>query len=149
MIKRIKIPQLIYQKIILETRGLCCICHLNNIDEIHHIKAIYEGGLNNYENLIGLCSNCHTRIHKYKSFTEKKLFEIKESWKNDCIKYLTEIITAQPDPIFISKFIATEYIRTFNKTEYSKFKTRLNAFLQIGEVYKNLARVNKHLIKRM
>ncbi|MBI3094074.1 MAG: HNH endonuclease [Rhodocyclales bacterium] len=31
--------------------------------EVHHIDELSEGGLTEYENLIVLCPNCHTRVH--------------------------------------------------------------------------------------
>ncbi len=40
----------------------CTICHAPWL-EIHHIKELCDGGLTEYENLIVLCPNCHTRVH--------------------------------------------------------------------------------------
>ena len=37
----------------------CCI----NITERHHITEFYKGGKHSEENLILLCSNCHTQVH--------------------------------------------------------------------------------------
>jgi hypothetical protein len=41
----------------------CTICHAPWL-EIHHIDELGEGGETKYENLIVLCPNCHTRVHK-------------------------------------------------------------------------------------
>jgi 5-methylcytosine-specific restriction endonuclease McrA len=40
----------------------CTIC-LAPWLEIHHIDELSEGGSTQYENLIVLCPNCHTRVH--------------------------------------------------------------------------------------
>jgi hypothetical protein len=48
---------------LLEVAGhKCTICKAPYC-EIHHIKELSKGGLTNYENLIVLCPNCHTRVH--------------------------------------------------------------------------------------
>lgn len=43
--------------------GKCPFCG-KPIEHYHHIKLRSEGGSNRPENLVGLCSGCHTRIHK-------------------------------------------------------------------------------------
>lgn len=40
----------------------CTICRAPWL-EIHHIKELGDGGNTEYENLIVLCPNCHTRVH--------------------------------------------------------------------------------------
>ncbi|MBQ4403488.1 MAG: HNH endonuclease [Selenomonadaceae bacterium] len=34
--------------------------------EVHHIKPLSEGGKNDTENLMALCSSCHAKIHSSK-----------------------------------------------------------------------------------
>jgi 5-methylcytosine-specific restriction endonuclease McrA len=41
----------------------CTICHAPWL-EIHHIQELGDGGKTEYENLIVLCPNCHTRVHQ-------------------------------------------------------------------------------------
>lgn len=41
----------------------CTICHAPWL-EIHHIEELGKGGKTEYENLIVLCPNCHTRVHQ-------------------------------------------------------------------------------------
>lgn len=43
--------------------GKCPFCG-KTIEHYHHIKPRSEGGSNRPENLVGLCSDCHARIHK-------------------------------------------------------------------------------------
>lgn len=40
----------------------CTICHAPWL-EIHHIEELADGGQTEYENLVVLCPNCHTRVH--------------------------------------------------------------------------------------
>lgn len=40
----------------------CTICKAPWL-EIHHIRELANGGQTEYENLIVLCPNCHTRVH--------------------------------------------------------------------------------------
>lgn len=44
-------------------QGKCVLCN-NSIEHIHHIKPKSEGGSDSVSNLIGLCQNCHSEIHK-------------------------------------------------------------------------------------
>ena len=40
----------------------CTLCHAPWL-EIHHIQELSEGGSTEYDNLVVLCPNCHTRVH--------------------------------------------------------------------------------------
>lgn len=33
------------------------------VDQVHHIVPLREGGINDFSNLVSLCSACHARIH--------------------------------------------------------------------------------------
>ena len=48
----------------------CAWCGVN-LMERHHIKPYAEGGRNVSENLILLCSNCHTLVHQGKIYAEE------------------------------------------------------------------------------
>jgi len=41
----------------------CTICRAPWL-EIHHIQELSKGGKTEYDNLIVLCSNCHSRVHQ-------------------------------------------------------------------------------------
>lgn len=47
--------------------GQCGICKFNlkPLLEIHHILPLQQGGDNSLENIVCLCPNCHTIIHKF------------------------------------------------------------------------------------
>ena len=50
----------------------CTICRAPWL-EIHHIDELCEGGKTEYENLIVLCPNCHTRVHAERVPTKEEL----------------------------------------------------------------------------
>ena len=58
------IPEKVKKKIWQEANMRCAQCGESDVDtlEIHHIKAVQSGGTNDKENLILLCSNCHSKI---------------------------------------------------------------------------------------
>jgi len=47
------------EAITMRDGGLCKACVTFPVLEIHHIKAIVDGGTDDLENLAGLCSLCH------------------------------------------------------------------------------------------
>jgi hypothetical protein len=57
----------------------CTICSAPWM-EIHHINELSEGGETTYENLIVLCPNCHTRVHRENvpSKTELRHYKLKQ-----------------------------------------------------------------------
>jgi hypothetical protein len=67
----------------------CCICHVQCGVEIecHHIVAEAEGGLNDLENCIPLCFNCHAKVQHYNpkhprgnKFTPEELKQHRDKW---------------------------------------------------------------------
>ena len=58
------IPEKVKKKIWQEANMRCAKCGESDVDilEIHHIKAVQSGGTNDKENLLLLCSNCHSKI---------------------------------------------------------------------------------------
>lgn len=57
--------------------GRCEVCDFfcHPIMNIHHVKPVSKGGTGFPQNLIALCPNCHTTIHRLKD-TEKEGDEI-------------------------------------------------------------------------
>jgi HNH endonuclease len=57
----------------------CTVCHAPWL-EIHHIDELSEGGATEYDNLIVLCPNCHTRVHAegIPSKTELRHYKLKQ-----------------------------------------------------------------------
>ena len=43
----------------------CGACKVGEIEHIHHILMLKNGGMNTKDNLIGLCRECHCLIHDW------------------------------------------------------------------------------------
>ena len=43
----------------------CAVCKKNNVDHIHHMIMLKNGGSNHPSNLIGVCMECHIEIHPW------------------------------------------------------------------------------------
>ena len=50
----------------LKINPFCKECYKNNkltaANEVHHIIPVYEGGTDDYDNLMALCKSCHSKI---------------------------------------------------------------------------------------
>ncbi len=61
------------ERLLYELAGhRCTICTAPWM-EIHHIEELSEGGKTEFENLIVLCPNCHTRVHREQIPTKAEL----------------------------------------------------------------------------
>lgn len=58
-----------------EQRGKCACCK-NQITQYHHINHRADGGIDHVKNIIGLCDECHEKIHK-SADAEELLLELK------------------------------------------------------------------------
>jgi len=58
------VPKKIEKQIFQEANSMCPFCAENDVTtlEIHHIKAIADGGSDEPNNLILTCANCHSKI---------------------------------------------------------------------------------------
>ena len=68
------------ERLLFELAGhRCTICAAPWM-EIHHIDELSEGGKTEFENLIVLCPNCHTRVHREQIPTkiELKNYKLKQ-----------------------------------------------------------------------
>jgi 5-methylcytosine-specific restriction protein A len=49
------------------THPLCELCQaegkLKPADLVHHKRKLTDGGTNEWENLMALCNECHSRLH--------------------------------------------------------------------------------------
>lgn len=43
----------------------CFVCNLSKVEHIHHIYSLKNGGSNSDYNLVGLCAECHAKIHTW------------------------------------------------------------------------------------
>ena len=61
---RKSIPSIIRKKLTQESQSTCPFCGEDDVStaEFHHIIPISEGGTNEFENLIYICANCHSKV---------------------------------------------------------------------------------------
>lgn len=74
--------------IFAEQHGVCACCG-KPIEHYHHIVPRHENGFDGPENLVGLCDNCHTQVHKGK--LENKIKKIGEEKKYAALSILNQI----------------------------------------------------------
>jgi len=67
----------IEQKLFQRQNGICTLCKakLENPVNIHHIKAIKDGGDNSLNNLLLIHTECHNQLH-YQQIQKQKSFEL-------------------------------------------------------------------------
>ena len=82
---------------IKEIIGHCEICW-GRIDEIHHITSVSEGGTNDVDNLIGLCSNHHTDVEKNKFTQEELRSQIREERDENQRKRIQAVVEGNEEP---------------------------------------------------
>ena len=86
MIERPKVPRNVERRLWAESIGYCMnpVCQTElikegvSIGEMAHVKAHRDGGDASFENLLLLCSNCHTEVDS--SRTEVTTYQLRE-WK--------------------------------------------------------------------
>lgn len=98
------------KEFISETQeGKCLLCGKADIEHYHHIKPKHEVGANTYENIAGLCKNCHKKVH-----TEEKAKQKLSSKKQGIIKKYggTSIINIAMPYIIeeVAKLIGEEHL---------------------------------------
>ena len=126
MSKRINIPLKTQKLIYQESESKCSICDQDDINtlEIHHIYDVSDGGGNEPENLILVCSNCHNKITN-NEITRNEIIQIKYLLMNK-VKYQknTEKST---NTINLNKSINTGMIaNTINFKQGSSKKIKMN-----------------------
>ena len=74
------IPRLVEKRLYKEANSQCPRCEQADVAtlQVHHIRPVAEGGSDDEENLIVLCSNCHSKVTKGK-ITEAEILGLKTS----------------------------------------------------------------------
>ncbi len=108
------------EALLFELAGHRCTICLAPWLEIHHIEELGEGGKTEYDNLIVLCPNCHTRVHldSIPSSAELRHYKLKQE-----IAYALPILSRLTlgEKQFLSH-VAT--LGTENQITYSKREHR-------------------------
>lgn len=104
MAKRMKIPDNLEAKLLVESRNTCNICWESKEVEIHHIIPVELDGDNTEDNLIVVCRNCHSVAHTKKQMARnlkpKTLQLYKETWLDLLRRYPsfpTDIVNREND----------------------------------------------------
>jgi hypothetical protein len=100
--KRIKIPEKITAKLIVENRRRCCICREPRRPiQIHHIDS--NPSNNEMNNLAVLCIECHSNVSGNqgfgKSYSVEEVKLHKQSWELRCKVWLNEDVHLIDEPI--------------------------------------------------
>lgn len=79
-----RIPEKIKRKLCQESGTACAMCGEKEVTtlEFHHITPIAEGGETKEENLILLCSNCHSKT-TYGEIEKSEILKAKESLRKN------------------------------------------------------------------
>ena len=74
------IPRLVEKRLYKEANSQCPRCEQADVAtlQVHHIKPVAEGGSDDEENLIVLCSNCHSKVTAGQ-ITEAEILGLKTS----------------------------------------------------------------------
>ncbi len=96
----------------------CTIC-LAPWLEIHHINELREGGKTEYENLIVLCPNCHTRVHldDIPSKEELRHYKLKQEVAYE-LPILAQLTISEKQFLVHISTLSMENQITFSKREY-------------------------------
>lgn len=84
-----RLPSPLQRLLYEEASHRCSICKEPYM-EIHHIKYQKNGGKTEYDNLIVLCPNCHTRVHQEKG----------DLTANDLHRYKKRLMAGRRWPVF-------------------------------------------------
>jgi len=91
MVNRSAIPKKVEKRIFQEAKSMCPFCGEDDVNalEIHHIQAYSKGGNHKEDNLILVCSSCHSKISNG-SISQARVFATKEDLESGITSQNTE-----------------------------------------------------------
>jgi len=127
-------------KLLVNCNRRCCICHrfCGVKMETDHMKPESEGGIDDIDNAIPLCFECHAEVHAYndkhprgRKYHEGELKMHKEQWLKICNEHPEVLVDtpriADPGPLF-SLLTELEYNEKISKKseelEGMKYETK-------------------------
>lgn len=144
--ERERIPIELREYLVIECRGICCVCGDRSVQEIHHIKPVEEGGRTTYANLIAICGTCHSRIHSLR-INRSLLRHSKAEWVSECQSALRKLLSgARETPSADSTARHFAALKDFG--EFAAFRRRLAALMGNGCVFRNAFAVRSHRIRK-
>ena len=101
------------QAVLSRDNYTCQICGAKHAKfEVHHIKFKSQGGSNRIDNLVTLCKDCHSKIHKGELKFNKKVKSFKHaSHINIFRKKLVESLKIEFDNVYETYGYLTKYTR--------------------------------------
>jgi hypothetical protein len=60
---RMEVPTDVVARLMVESRSTCNLCWRKRADHVHHLMAVADGGGNSEDNLMILCTECHSEVH--------------------------------------------------------------------------------------
>ena len=121
------------ERLLFELAGhQCTICRAPWL-EIHHIDELSEGGQTAFDNLIVLCPNCHTRVHKDRVPTKRELrnYKLKQEIAYE-LPVLSRLTSAERQLIAEAAALPPESQVVFSKRYWKEIQatSQDNAVLQ-------------------
>lgn len=104
------------ERLLYELAGhRCTICTAPWM-EIHHIDELSEGGNTEFDNLIVLCPNCHTRVHREQIPTKAELrnYKLKQEISYE-LPVLSRLTTTEKELITEVALLETQEQVAFSK----------------------------------
>lgn len=126
------------EELLFELSGHRCTICLAPWLEIHHIDELSEGGKTDYENLIGLCPNCHTRVHLDKIPSKKELRQYKLKQE---VAY--ELPTLSRLTVGERQFLAD--VQAYNPEDRINFSKLVHSNVEVADQEFAVQRVKKDL----
>lgn len=105
-----------------QQHGKCLVCGVKKIDHYHHVLHRSEGGTDKVENIVGLCDQCHNKVHKDVELNKRLVDMKKETIKplkvsllNSAMPAIIEVLykhcTMKGESFFITKGFVTAQTR--------------------------------------
>lgn len=107
--------------LLLEQAGhRCTVCN-ENCYELHHIDFLENGGKTEYNNLIALCPNCHTRVHRENVPNPQQLRHYKLKLEvSYSLPIIGKLTTEEKELILeISQYKSIEELLTYSQRFYT------------------------------
>jgi len=112
------------EALLFELAGHRCTICLAPWLEIHHIEELGEGGKTEYDNLIVLCPNCHTRVHLdgMPSQSELRHYKLKQEIAYE-LPILSRLTIGEREFIAHVADLSAENQITYSKREHNEIET--------------------------
>lgn len=144
---RAPIPDDVRRQLLLESRGICCLCHRSRIQHLHHLRESAKGGKSVGTNLAGVCATCHNTIHDGPD-SEASLRAARNDWLAECQNLLARIIQTDAAVEPRAQELYHEYFGLNDLNEVQELTRRLRGFLGSGSLFDNFVNIRRHDVRK-